>query len=718
MAGRSFQFTVNGGSTVTVAAGRCSGAIQLAAGNNVVAELQSSPATDVTAITVHPAIWVVGSPNLPGRSVTLNAGASTSTGLVTFTDQPAGGNFGTLKICKLTTTPGFIGSLFNFQTSTVTLDAQGNPVSYGPLSPPVSTPANDAFGDPAQWSCTILGDFQVGSNVRVHEQIPNGIMVQFIDTNPGTALGFFDTNAGDAVVTVGAGVTEVEFDNEPAPTNQTGFLEVCKAPALLNGVPDPAVTGPFTFNVVDSNGARTTVTVNMPSPSDGRTHCSQPIPVAAGIATVTEVANPAFTLDDIFTNPPGALVGSNINNGTATVDVPVSASPQNEVQVVFVNEHARTQLKVCKNLGPNSSDLASMTFSFTLTDVTDPTSPVVLTNNLLVPAGQCTIFGNVTNGSTINVTENLDRTVAPGMFIDTSGEGPITIQPGTTNIATITNTARGNLEICKRLIDPWTTTAPVFQFRVDGGPIQNVTAGVSPAGFNSQFRCVTLRVSPGQHTVTELNSTNFELAAIDVTPPGAVVSSSVATRSVTVNVPFAGDVSTFFTNRIRRATVKICKWIPLTSFDSLNGKPFTYNVYATGFADTPAPFTVTTFAAVTGTNSGTNCAFVSNAFGLPQEFPVIQANGTRTRIAIFEQGANNNNPPGPPPGFYIDSITVSGRFTGTPNDFATNCQPFAGSPTGQICLSFGAPGPPIHVRFNPGPGVNEVDFTNVSIDGP
>ena len=101
-------------------------------------------------------------------------GASTSSEtLVTFTNQPAGGNYGTLKVCKLTADPGLPRPPVQLLAS-----------NGGPL---VSTEANDAFDDPANWSCRILGTFQVGSIVTVHEAIPAGTEVQFIDSDPATA---------------------------------------------------------------------------------------------------------------------------------------------------------------------------------------------------------------------------------------------------------------------------------------------------------------------------------------------------------------------------------------------------------------------------------------------------------------------------------------------------------------------------------------------------
>ena len=159
MSGRAFQYSVTGGASVSVNGGRCSGPIAVAAAQVTITEAQSNPATDVKSTTVRPSLRKV-SENLPGRSVTVTTGASTSSEtLVTFTNQPAGGNYGTLKVCKLTQTPAYLGRLFSFS-------ANGGPL--------VSTEANDALDDPANWSCRILGTFQVGSNVNVHEADPGG----------------------------------------------------------------------------------------------------------------------------------------------------------------------------------------------------------------------------------------------------------------------------------------------------------------------------------------------------------------------------------------------------------------------------------------------------------------------------------------------------------------------------------------------------------------
>src|SRR3954463_6613250 len=188
MSGRDFSFTVapSGGSAFSVGpikGGRCSGPITVAGATATITEAASDPATDVKSVTVRPSARKT-SEDLANRRVTVVTGASTaSETLVTFTNQPAGGNYGTLKVCKLTETPAYLGRQFSFS------------VNGGPL---VSTEANDAFADPSSYSCRILGTFQVGSNVNVHEAVPAGTEVQFIDSDPATALSDFNTSTGDA----------------------------------------------------------------------------------------------------------------------------------------------------------------------------------------------------------------------------------------------------------------------------------------------------------------------------------------------------------------------------------------------------------------------------------------------------------------------------------------------------------------------------------------
>ena len=641
MAGKTFHFTVSPGGnpagyniTPAGAGFTCTSVINTGAANTqaTVTESDVNTVSEVASITVIPSIRKV-SENLPAKQVVVNLGTSTANETqVRFVNQPPGGTSGVLKVCKLTQTPAFVGRSFSFSVGP-TLANQG---------PLVSTPANDFFDDPSNWSCRILGTFQVGSNVFVKEQIPANVEIDFIDTDPGANLIDFNTDEGWAQVRIDSGTTLVLFDDEPIPPSGTGFIEICKNPP---GFQDPAVTGSWHFTITDQDG-------NPVGPAGGvdvlTNQCSPSLLVPAGILTVTETARAGFQLTSIFTNPPDALVNSNLINRTADVEVATSSNPADETQVSFVNEAIRTQLKICKALGDNSSVLAGQTFNFRVTDITDPNNPVVLGTTTVVAPG-CKIFRTLPIGTVVQVDEffTADDPSTPlfdesGEFITNNSPQTTTIGAGTANTVTITNTAFGLLQVCKDAV-PGITTQPTFQFRIDGGAIFTVQGNhCAPAR----------RVSIGNHTVTELATANFELTAITVDPSGRQVGAvDLANRQVTVSVPYGtqGETVVTFTNRIKQARFKVCKTIRLESFDALNGDPFNFLLYiqtggthaAPVFAGSP---TMLTLNASTNRNDLTVCS------GFTAYFPIIQANGEKTIVGVQEQLTG---------GFAVDSITAS-----------------------------------------------------------
>ena len=179
MSGRDFSYTVapSGGSAFSVGpikGGRCSGPITVTGATATITEaaVRSGHRRQVGHGA---AVGTQDCPRIsPAASVTVTTGASTaSETLVTFTNQPAGGNYGTLKVCKLTETPAFLGRRSR-SASTAGRSCprrQTTPSTIRPTTP-----------------CRILGTFQVGSVVHVHEQIPAGTEVQWIDTDPGENL--------------------------------------------------------------------------------------------------------------------------------------------------------------------------------------------------------------------------------------------------------------------------------------------------------------------------------------------------------------------------------------------------------------------------------------------------------------------------------------------------------------------------------------------------
>jgi hypothetical protein len=685
MAGKTFHFTVSPGGAAAgynvkpAGAGfTCTSVINTGAANTsaTVTESDVDTTSEVASISVIPSSRKV-SENLGAKQVVVNLGTTTANETqVRFTNQPPNGTSGILKVCKLTQTPAFLGRSFSFSVGP-TLGNQG---------PLVSTVANDAFDDPSNWSCRILGTFQAGSVVFVKEQIPANVEVDFIDTDPGANLVDFDTDQGWAQVRVEAGTTLVLFDDEPIPPSGTGFLEICKNPP---GFQDPAVTGSWHFTITDQDG-------NPVGPAGGvdvlTNQCSDRLTVPAGILTVTETARAGFQLTSVFTTPPDALVNSNIINRTADVEVPTSSDPADEVQVSFVNEAIRNQLKICKALGANSSVLVGQVFYFRVTNVTDPSNPIPLGTTSVQAASttQCVIFGNVPLGTVVQVDEFFvgpDNPNTPGdesgQFITTTSPATTTIGPGV-NTVTITNTAFGQLEICKNLVAGLgRMNQPNFQFRIDNGGIIIVRAGT----------CSTARnVSVGNHTVTEVASNDFEVTAIQVDPAGRIVGApDLANRTVTVNVPFGpnGETVVTYTNAIRTGTVKVCKTIPLTSVDSLapapNGRTYNFNVNVQTAPGNPGvftPFAVNVFLPAGATSA---CS------GFIGPFPVLQSDGTNTIIGVQEGPSGG--------GFVVDDITLS--FT---RGFCSGTAPGAGPYPGANCIPTGKNTATRNVNFFLAPG--------------
>ncbi len=442
---------------------------------------------------------------------------------------------------------------------------------------------------------------------------------------------------------------------------------------------DAFVTGQFDFTVSPPDGNDFDV-----STFPGQ--CTAPLQVAAGIVRVTEHARANITLVDAYPDPVDRFVDSNLINGTLDVEVPVSSSATDETQVHFVNSRNRSQLKLCKQLGANSSALSGQTFMFTVT------SPGIATAMPSVSAPGCVIVGSYPVGSTVTVTENLNHNPGqPGEFIDTTGEGTYTIVAGTTNEVDITNTARGLLEVCKARVAYFDTPRivdgvpqgpsgpqPSFRFRVDGGAIFLVQAGA----------CVKKTVTPGQHSVTELAESDYALVSIDVNPPANIVGApDLPNRSVTVNVPFAGngggETAVTFTNAVKTGQFKICKHVPLGSADPLATTPFSYSVYVQNNTG-GASFTMSTIGPITASGGCSNFT----AF-----FPILNQNGTKKVIGIQEQG-------NPSTTWDVTDISLSQGGRGLCSDAATLCVPGGKNLTTGI------------IDFYLGPDQNIVDYTN------
>ena len=717
MAGKSFEFSISGGNTITVRGGRCSGPMLVPAGAVTITELSTrdGAAAEVAAVQVRPSSRLISS-NLVARQVVVNvvAGSTAATETrVTYVNQPAGGTKGDLKICKLTETPAFYGRQFSFT------------VNGGPA---ISTEANPAFDDPAHWSCRLAGTFTVGSKLRVQELVPAGAEVAWIDSDPAACLDDFDTNEGWADVTIGAGACVVLFDNEAPAPEGTGWIEICKDRAKLGYYDlDWDVQGEFDFEVLDAAGDLYELTVLAGQ-------CSAPIQIAAGIASVTELARAGYTLVDVYTIPEDRLLGHNLINQTAEVEIPVSDSPNDETQVHFVNKTQRAQLKLCKALGPGSSALVGKPFLFHVSDggnglVKSEYEYVQITSSTTT---QCKIVGEYPIGAELHIDELFanERILVPALnglyigellsedYIKATGEGTVVIKPGI-NTVTVTNTARGKLEICKFVTDAIEGNLLTREFTF------NVSGGVGSVKVRPGRCSPPILVTPGTYTVTEdltgnpefeLDTSHVPSGGIAVTPSTAELSRNTLARSVTVAVPYAGpygdEVRVDFYNRIRRGQIKVCKHITPGSTDSLGGKTFRFEVRTT-HPRVPGPISV-------GPLGPEECALVLFD-GSVLNLPILTPSGAQTVVGVKEVANPPSlvNPPDeiPPAAlgeYYISDLHLQGGRGG----LDANCVFASYSPTGKHCLllnnnpfQFNA-----HVRWNLGPNTNTIHFTNTAGD--
>jgi hypothetical protein len=550
MGGKPFTYAVSGGSSFTVLGGRCTGPITVGGSSVTITEGASDPATDVAGVVVRPTIRKQ-SADLAGRSVTVTPGASTSTEtLVTFVNEPAGGAYGLLKVCKVTETLAYVGLPFSFS-------ANGGPL--------VATEAAYAFNDPSTYTCRPLGSYPPGTIVTVREELTPGSHVSWIDADPPAALVDWDSTAGTARLRID-GTTAVLFDNEPPAPSGAGYLEVCKDRAYVAGGPDGGVQGSYSFAVTDASGATQNVSVLAGQ-------CSPPLAVPAGLAQVQELASAGTSVSSIFAVPSDRLLSANLVNRTASVEVPVSADPADETQVHFVNQAQRGQFKICKALGVSSASLAGTTYWFDWRASNGATGSLPIT---AATSTQCRIVGDFPTGTEITVSER-----NPGAFVDSQGVGTVRIGSGVSTL-TVTNTASGVLEVCKAKI-AGLTTQPTFKFRID--------ASATPVSVQAGKCSFPTRVAIGTHTVTELADDKYELDAsradggIAVFPADREVGRNLSLRTVTVTVPFGAEGETLVTfyNRTKQALLKVCKTIPSSSQDALGGKAFEFLVDISGF---------------------------------------------------------------------------------------------------------------------------------------
>lgn len=288
--GGTFSFQVSAGGvteTATAPVGGCSQPLTLPAGNATIRENVRSDAA-LVAVSVTPSGRLVGSADLPSRSVTVQIvpGALSTQTIVTFTNKPVPQPKGLVKVCKASSADVASGTPFNF-----TVNGTRVTVLAGFCSSPFEASAGTA---------------------QVSELAAQGYVVTAIDVAPARALVTSSLSARTASVTVTANeVTEVTFTNKKA----TGVVKICKAAGT--GV---VVGQEFTFTI-----AGKTVQVQAG-------YCSLPLVLPVGTVTADEAVPGGYKVENITVAGAGSLVSSNLSEGSAEFAV-----AQGTTEVTFTN---------------------------------------------------------------------------------------------------------------------------------------------------------------------------------------------------------------------------------------------------------------------------------------------------------------------------------------------------------------------------------------------
>jgi copper chaperone CopZ len=200
--GTPFTFSI-AGNPVTVLAGpapggSCSASLVMPVGAALIAE-SPSPGTVLSSVTTLPGGLLVSSNLSAGTAtVTVNAGGQTIAMFLNtiVSDIP----LGTLQICKLGGAGVTPGMSFSFNVG-------GTPVTV------------------LAGSCVTAAAFPVGTSIVVAENSSAGTIVSAISVLPSDRQGAVDLSGGTVTVTVGTGLTEVDFTNT---AGGLGLLKVCK----------------------------------------------------------------------------------------------------------------------------------------------------------------------------------------------------------------------------------------------------------------------------------------------------------------------------------------------------------------------------------------------------------------------------------------------------------------------------------------------------------
>jgi len=595
-----------------------------------------------------------------------------------------------VKICK--TSAAFKNTQFSF-----TVNGQ-----------PATASSSGTAGVPGE--CSRAFAFDPGTILTVTESVPPNeqvtnvaasnvrILSQSLTTPPtSTKNGTYTVS-----IKVKTGANVLTFNNEPQSPSQRGLIEVCKSSGG-----DPyvqALTSPLDFTVTDGSHVAKPIKVYVDQ-------CSGPIDVAAGNVDIHEVIPDGQQVTSIVAGGSGQLGSNNLNNGDATVVVPIAAA--GEATVTFTDTQQLAQLKVCKYLTSSSGALDGTQFTFT---VTDPSIPSSLPGSLARPItvkvtaqagsiGSCKIvsYGGIQVGFPIGSTATATESLAGfGKFVTSDSTSASTvIVGGQINMVSVTNQALGQIEFCKHMVTADAAYAGfVFHFTYKNTNPAVVAADPRASGtaVGTPVNCsLPILVPPGNYTVSEDLSLTTTTGPNPKSVPGFQFVSSTASgpegnrcvpqdnkanpncgQTFVVSVPYfsgtpGNTTEVEFTNRVPRTDIKICKQIAPGSEQPTGGMSFTFNASTTVGTTTKqfGPFTVHP----PYPNGPEAC---TGTFGNVQLF---DTSGNPSTVTVTETQGNN---------FEVYAIDV---VPGTP---------VAGSPD----LDAGT------ITFNPSAGPDVVTFTN------
>lgn len=390
----------------------------------------------------------------------------------------------------------------------------------------------------------------------------------------------------------------------------TGYIEICKtfAPAATGA---PVYQGTFTYKISDG---RWHGSVSVNALEGGPQVCTSPIAVAAGMATVTEVAAPWFSVSSITATQgdPGTVTPSLTTPGEATLTVnpaPSTGDVSLTTTVQYTNDPVTGIVEVCKQAAANSSSLTG-TYDFNITSenagvnvydagtggydlpwtatasATISAAGLGCSGPIIVPAGTVqTVEPGTTYVTAITASSDGSNELAspaPNLALGTSSE---TVPAGdATNQTIVTYTdALSTVKLCKE----WTGSSrptTVFPFTVTSSGAAGPTTVTSPVGLAATDCQIIGTVRAGaQVNITESVVPGTKVASIVVNPTlnsqgvSPVVPSTLSLPNRTVSViAGAGETDVTFTDEAADpGALKIC--VAPTTDPTAGSVPFTVN---------------------------------------------------------------------------------------------------------------------------------------------